>query len=126
RAGAGRGGPRDVFAGARAAGDAVARARDLTNTPSGRKPPAWRAEQATAVAAECGLTARVWEAGELAGRGFGGLTAVGSGSARPPRLIELDYRPARSHGHVVLAGKGITFDSGRLAVEPRARIEAVE
>ncbi|MGN6176836.1 MAG: hypothetical protein ACTHPS_28370 [Streptosporangiaceae bacterium] len=37
---------------------------------------------------------------------------MGSGSARPPRLIELGDRPAQWHRHVVLVGKGITFDSG--------------
>jgi leucyl aminopeptidase len=108
----------DVFAAARAAAGAVALARDLTNMPSGRKTPAWLADEAVAVAASCGLTARVWEADELAGHGFGGLIAVGSGSARPPRLIELDYRPAQWHEHVVLVGKGITFDSGGLSLKP--------
>jgi leucyl aminopeptidase len=108
----------DVFASAGAVAAAVALARDLTNMPSGRKTPAWLADEAVAVAARCGLTARVWEAAELAAQGFGGLIAVGSGSARPPRLIELAYRPAQAHGHVVLVGKGITFDSGGLSLKP--------
>jgi leucyl aminopeptidase len=108
----------DVLAAARTVAAAVALARDLTNTPSGRKTPAWLADQAVAVAAEGGLTARVWAAGELATHGFGGLLAVGSGSARPPCLIELGYRPARWHEHVVLVGKGITFDSGGLSLKP--------
>jgi leucyl aminopeptidase len=108
----------DVLTAARTVAAAVALARDLTNMPSARKTPAWLADQAVAVAAECGLTARVWEAGELAAHGFGGLLAVGSGSARPPCLIELGYQPARWHEHVVLAGKGITFDSGGLSLKP--------
>ena len=49
---------------------------------------------------------------------FGGLLGVGSGSARPPRLIELSYQPADSRQHVVLVGKGITFDSGGLSLKP--------
>jgi leucyl aminopeptidase len=108
----------DVFAAARTVADAVALARDLTNMPSGRKTPAWLAGEAEAMAAGCGLTARVWEAGELARHGFGGLMAVGSGSAHPPCLIELGYRPAQWDRHVVLAGKGITFDSGGLSLKP--------
>ncbi len=111
-------GQADVRAAAAAVAGAVALARDLTNTPSARKTPAWLADEAVAVAAGCGLTARVWDAGELAENGFGGLLAVGSGSARPPRLIELDYRPAQWQGHVVLVGKGITFDSGGLSLKP--------
>jgi leucyl aminopeptidase len=108
----------DVLAAAGAVAAAVALARDLTNTPSARKTPAWLADQAVAVAAGSGLTARVWDAAELAAHGFGGLLAVGSGSARPPRLIELGYRPALADGHVVLVGKGITFDSGGLSLKP--------
>jgi leucyl aminopeptidase len=108
----------DAIAAARTVAGAVALARDLTNTPSGRKNPAWLADQAVAVAAGAGLTARVWDAGELAAQGFGGLIAVGSGSASPPRLIELGYAPAGAQRHVVLVGKGITFDSGGLSLKP--------
>jgi leucyl aminopeptidase len=77
----------DAIAAARTVAGAVALARDLTNTPSGRKTPAWLADQAVAVAAGAGLTVRVWDADERAAQGFGGLIAVGSGSASPPRLI---------------------------------------
>jgi leucyl aminopeptidase len=108
----------DAVAAARTVAGAVALARDLTNTPSTRKTPAWLADQAVAVAAGAGLTARVWDAGELAAQGFGGLIAVGSGSASPPRLIELGYAPAGAQEHIVLAGKGITFDSGGLSLKP--------
>ena len=68
---------------------------------------------------EAGLTFRVWAEQELAEAGFGGIMAVGSGSARPPRLIELRYAPAGCAArHVVLVGKGITFDSGGLSLKP--------
>ena len=50
--------------------------------------------------------------------GFGGLIGVGIGSPRPPRLIELSYRPAGARRHVVLVGKGITFDTGGLSIKP--------
>ena len=62
---------------------------------------------------------------ELAAEGFGGILAVGSGSARPPRLVELGYRPARPRGtHVVLVGKGITFDTGGLSLKPNDGMKA--
>jgi len=107
----------DAVAAARTVAGAVALARDLTNTPSARKTPAWLTDQAVAVAAAAGLTARVWDADELAAQGFGGLTGVGSGSASPPRLIELGYAPPGAQEHIVLAGKGITFDSGGLSLK---------
>ncbi len=108
----------DAVAAARTVAGAVALARDLTNTPSARKTPAWLAAQAVAVAAGAGLTARVWDADELAAQGFGGLIAVGQGSASPPRLMELGYAPAGAQEHIVLVGKGITFDSGGLSLKP--------
>ena len=96
--------------------EAVALARDLANTPSSVKNPAWLAERAL----EQGVTARVWDEKELRSGGFGGILAVGQGSVRPPRLIQLAYRPpeARGRTHVVLVGKGITFDSGGLSLKP--------
>jgi leucyl aminopeptidase len=97
---------------------AVALARDLANTPSMIKTPEWLADQAATVAAEHGLSSRIWREAELAAGGFGGLLGVGSGSAHPPRLIELSYQPAHADRHVVLIGKGITFDSGGLSLKP--------
>jgi leucyl aminopeptidase len=111
---------------ARAVAEAVALARDLTNMPSARKTPAWLASEAVRVAAASGLSVRIWEPGELAAAGFGGLLAVGSGSARPPRLIELGYRPAGWTEHVALAGKGITFDSGGLSLKPADSMTAMK
>jgi leucyl aminopeptidase len=97
---------------------AVVLARDLTNTPSARKSPEWLADAAAKIAAQAGLGVRVWDSRELASGGFGGITAVGAGSQRPPRLIELRYEPPGAQRHVVLVGKGITFDSGGLSLKP--------
>jgi len=97
---------------------AAALARDLANTPSMIKTPEWLATEAASVAAEHGLSSRIWREAELARGGFGGLLGVGAGSAHPPRLIELSYRPAQAGRHVVLIGKGITFDSGGLSLKP--------
>ena len=56
----------------------------------------------------------------LAEHGFGGVLAVGGGSAAPPCLIEASWRPrgAAAAPHVVLVGKGITFDTGGLNIKP--------
>jgi len=97
---------------------AVALARDLTNTPSLRKNPQWLADAAVSVAKETGLEVTIRTEQELANAGFGGICAVGQGSARPPRLIELRYAPPGAQRHVVLVGKGITFDSGGLSLKP--------
>jgi len=67
----------------------------------------------------------VWTDQELASAGFGSLTAVGSGSDRPPRLIELSHSPPGARRHVVLVGKGITFDSGGLSLKPNDGMKAM-
>jgi leucyl aminopeptidase len=97
---------------------AVGLARDLANLPSQRKSPEWLADEAVRVTSGHGVEARVWSPAELAEAGFGGILAVGAGSARPPRLIELSYHPAGARSHIVLVGKGITFDSGGLSLKP--------
>jgi leucyl aminopeptidase len=95
-------------------------ARDLTNTPSSVKSPAWFADQVVAEAAtRPGLTVTVREPAELEAEGFGGILAVGGGSATPPRLVELSWRPAGAKSHVVLVGKGITFDTGGISIKTR-------
>ncbi|MFC5749407.1 leucyl aminopeptidase [Actinomadura rugatobispora] len=111
--------------GTRIAG-AAALARDLANTPSGEKDPSWLAGRAEEIGAEAGLTVRVRGEKELAEGGFGGLLAVGSGSARPPRLIEMSYPGAGGGRHVVLVGKGITFDTGGLSLKPNEGMKTMK
>ena len=106
---------------ARVIADAVCRARDLIHTPSNIKTPLWMATQARAIASEYGLAINV-----LAGTGlkeFGGLRAVGNSSPQPgPRFIHLTYTPkgAKNNSripHVVIVGKGITFDTGGISLK---------
>jgi len=104
---------------ARAVAEATAFARDLTNTPGEQKSPAWLAKRIQRAAAPYpGLTVVVREPAQLAADGFGGILAVGRGSSRPPRLVELSWRPRGAKTHIVLVGKGITFDTGGLCIKP--------
>jgi leucyl aminopeptidase len=104
---------------ARAIADAVVLARDLTNTPSLQKSPRWFADRLSKAAARRkGVSVTVHDEAALASSGFGGLLAVGNGSARPPRLVELSWRPRGARAHVVLVGKGICFDSGGVSIKP--------
>ncbi|MGH3811686.1 MAG: leucyl aminopeptidase family protein, partial [Pseudonocardiaceae bacterium] len=102
-------------------GHATGLARDLANTPSGHKDPRWLAATAARLAATVpGLQATVRDDRWLAEHGFGGVLAVGGGSARPPRLLELAWRPleVNTEEHLVLVGKGITFDTGGISIKP--------
>lgn len=49
--------------------------------------------------------------------GMGAHWGVGKGSARPPRLLIIEYMAGGRTAPVVLAGKGITFDSGGISLK---------
>ena len=97
----------------------VCRARDLVHTPSNIKNPLWMANQAQKVAKEGKLSIKVLAGKELAQ--FGGLRAVGNSSPKPgPRFIQITYSPkstGKRIAHVVLVGKGITFDTGGVSLK---------
>jgi leucyl aminopeptidase len=113
----------DAVAEAMILATATALTRDLANTPSNVKDPAWLAGTAARLAAGVtGLTAEVRDEKWLAEQGVGGVLAVGGGSARPPRFVELTWRPRGSSkaSHLVFVGKGITFDTGGISIKPAA------
>ena len=96
---------------------ATAAARDLVNTPSLEKTPEWLATAASDLLKDLDVT--VLDEKQLKAKGFGGILGVGQGSTRPPRLIKATYDGGGST-HVVLVGKGITFDTGGLSLKPNA------
>jgi leucyl aminopeptidase len=108
----------DEASAARSVAEATWMARDLVNTPGSLKSPEWLAAAAVKAASAHGVTAVVREPARLAAEGFGGLLAVGGGSARGPRLVELKWAPRGARQHVVLVGKGITFDTGGISIKP--------
>ncbi len=48
---------------------------------------------------------------------MGAHWGVGKGSARPPRLLIIEYMAGGDKPNVVLAGKGITFDTGGISLK---------
>ena len=99
-------------------GEAVCLVRDLVNEPpAGKRPPAF-AERARDLASEAGCAVTVHDEHALAAGGFGGIVGVGQGSGAPPRLVEITHAPEGAQRHVVLVGKGITFDTGGVSLKP--------
>jgi leucyl aminopeptidase len=99
---------------------AVARTRDWVNTaPNELRPPQF-ATEAAAAAEEAGLSVEVLDEKALARGGYGGILAVGLGSAAAPRLVRVAYEPAGARRRIALVGKGITFDTGGVSIKPAA------
>jgi leucyl aminopeptidase len=106
---------------ARLLAEGVWLARDLIHTPSNIKNPLWIAEQAKAQVNKAKSAALKIEVKSGAGlTKFGGLLAVGNSAPKPgPRLVQVSYEPRASKNwpHVVLVGKGITFDTGGVSLK---------
>jgi leucyl aminopeptidase len=107
----------------RAVADAVALVRDLVNTPPNDLHPAELAARGAAAGERAGVSAEVLDEEALADGGYGGILAVGGGSARPPRLLRLSWSGPGARRKVALVGKGITFDSGGLSIKPALKME---
>jgi leucyl aminopeptidase len=111
---------------AEAAAAATVLVRDLVNEPASAVDPATLAAEAVRLARRTGLRHRVLQAPALRRGRFGAVLAVGGGSAVAPRLVELRYRPDGARGHVVLVGKGVTFDTGGLDLKRGANMDGMK
>jgi leucyl aminopeptidase len=93
-------------------------ARDLINAPGNDKTPRKLVDRLAAAAREAGASLVVHDENALAEMGFGALLGVARGSVEPPRLVRLEHRGGGPAKPVVFVGKGITFDSGGIALKP--------
>src|ERR1051325_2438044 len=94
---------------------AVSLARDLINTPSNDMGPAELEEAARALGKTHGAKVAVTSGDKLA-KEFPLVAAVGGGSARAPRLIDLTWGKD-SDAKITLVGKGVCFDTGGLDIK---------
>ena len=97
---------------------AVARGRDLINTPANDLGPTEIEAEARDLARRHGAEIAVVEGAALA-RDFPLVQAVGAASVRAPRLIDLAWGPEDAP-RVTLVGKGVAFDTGGLDIKPSA------
>jgi leucyl aminopeptidase len=98
--------------------EAVFLARDLINTPANDLGPKELEAAARALAKKHGAKFAVVQGAALA-RNYPLIQAVGQGSERPPRLIELVWGKP-SAPKVTLVGKGVCFDTGGYDLKPSA------
>ncbi|CAM3191758.1 Cytosol aminopeptidase [Arthrobacter ulcerisalmonis] len=99
-------------------GKAVNATRSLVNQPPSHLYPESFAEAAKDLAKGLPVKVTVWDEKRLEKEGFGGIMGVGKGSTRQPRLVKVEYAPAKAAAKIALVGKGITFDTGGISLKP--------
>ncbi|HUD16773.1 MAG TPA: M17 family metallopeptidase, partial [Acidimicrobiales bacterium] len=78
------------------------------------------------------VSVEVWDEARIVTERLGGLLGVARGSAQPPRLVRVEYRPTNPVEvdgrvpHLALVGKGITFDSGGLSLKTATGMETMK
>lgn len=123
--------PRGDLAAAKRAGqralvvaEATNAIRDIGNLPGNVLYPETLAARVAKLARAAKLKVTVFDAAKLRTRGFGGILAVGQGSARGPRFIVLEHRGGpKTQRPIALVGKAITFDTGGISIKPAANME---
>ena len=102
--------------------------RHLVNEPANLLTPLRMAEAAQKMAAEFGLEATMLDREQMANLAMGALLGVAQGSAEPPVLIVVRYKPVSAEGqaHLGLVGKGVTFDTGGISIKPAEGMEKMK
>jgi leucyl aminopeptidase len=102
--------------------------RGLVSEPANRLTPSGLVEAARKMAAEYQLDCQVLDREQMERLGMGALLGVAQGSAEPPALIVVRYRPAAggSKTHLGLVGKGVTFDTGGISIKPADGMEKMK
>jgi leucyl aminopeptidase len=93
--------------------------RDLINTPAGDMGPAELAAAAQEIAEQNGAKCSVIEGKALLDRNYPAIHAVGRGSPRTPRLVDLRWGSTKAR-KLTLVGKGVCFDTGGLDLKNAA------
>jgi leucyl aminopeptidase len=100
-------------------------ARDLVNTPANEMGPAELARAASDVAQAFGARVSVVEGRELVAQNYPMIWAVGAGSSRAPRLVDIRWGDL-SRPRLTLVGKGVCFDSGGLDIKPSSAMATMK
>jgi leucyl aminopeptidase len=110
-----------------AVADGVFFARDLVSEPPNILYPESFAERLRDLET-IGVEVEVLEPETMAKLGMGALLGVAQGSARPGRLVTMNWKGARSKTArpLALVGKGVTFDTGGISLKPGAAMDEMK
>ncbi|MGH7030780.1 MAG: leucyl aminopeptidase [Stellaceae bacterium] len=108
------------------AAEAVFFTRNLVSEPANIIYPETLAEQARTLE-ELGVKVEILDETAMGKLGMGALLGVAQGSARPPRLVVMEWHgasgPGKPHSFgapLAFIGKGVTFDTGGISIKPAA------
>ena len=106
-----------------AVAEGVFLARDLVNEPANILGPVEFAAKAKELE-KLGVEVEVLTEREMKRLGMGALLGVAQGSARPPRLVVMQWKGGRPKDRpIAFVGKGVVFDSGGISIKPGAGME---
>jgi leucyl aminopeptidase len=103
--------------------------RNLVNEPPNHLNPSVLAQRAREMAAGCGLECEILDRARMEQLGMGSLLGVAQGSAEPPVLVVLRYKPQNapsSQDHLGLVGKGVTFDTGGISIKTAENMDKMK
>ncbi len=110
-----------------ASGEAIAAgyalARRLQMMPGNLCTPDTLADAGRDIAARHGLEVTVLGRREMEALRMGSLLCVAQGTPQEPRLVALEYKGAGDARPIVLAGKGVCFDTGGISIKPAPGME---
>ncbi|MDP1731954.1 MAG: leucyl aminopeptidase [Devosia sp.] len=98
-------------------------ARDLVNEPANELGTLEFAAEAQKLA-DLGVVVEVLDENRMRKLGMNSLLAVSQGSARPPRLVLLQWHGGgEGEAPIAFVGKGVVFDTGGISIKPAAGME---
>jgi leucyl aminopeptidase len=105
--------------------EAVFFTRDLVSEPANVIYPETLAEEARKLAS-LGVEVEILDEKQMKKLGMNALLGVAQGSARPARLIVMQWKgnpSARNKAPIAFLGKGVTFDTGGISIKAAAGME---
>ena len=100
--------------------------RDLVSEPANILYPETFADICLSLGKD-GLDVTVLDEQKLTELGMGALLGVAQGSAKSPRLVTMAWNGGNAaQKPIVIAGKGVTFDTGGISIKPAAGMEEMK
>ncbi|WP_412064780.1 leucyl aminopeptidase [Rhizobium sp. SYY.PMSO] len=115
-----------LYATSEAVAGGVILARNLVNEPPNVLGPVEFAAKAKELE-KLGVEVEILTEREMRRFGMAALLGVAQGSARPPRLVVMQWKGGKAKDRpVAFVGKGVVFDTGGISIKPAAGMEEMK